>query len=152
MHRCSCPTSVRCDNAEAELESVCERRNTLRAAWVLAYNHSLLPIRNIDSYPAGKERLGDKVVDRTLEEALHLRGMEVDGDHMVYAGDVEEISGDGPREGVEEAHVSEERGLAESYGDYGGWVAGGVVSMGAMVVGDLGRTRSIFDRVRGRNR
>ena len=41
--------------------------------------------------PAGDEWLGVEVVDRTLEETLHLGGVEVDGDDVVDACDVEEV-------------------------------------------------------------
>lgn len=41
--------------------------------------------------PSSNEWFGMEIVDRTLEEALHLGGMQVDGDYMLDAGDSEQV-------------------------------------------------------------
>ena len=100
MHRRACPPPVGCDNTKTQLQRVCQRRDALGATRVLANNDSFSPIRHVNAYPAGEEGFGDEVIDRALEEALHLGGVEVDGHDMVHTGDVKKVcdhaGGDSP--------------------------------------------------------
>jgi hypothetical protein len=100
VHRRACPPPVRCHNAEAELQCVCQRRDALCPARVLADHNSFPPVRYVHADPAGEEGLGDEVVDGALEEALHLGGVEVDGHDVVNAGNVEEVRNHAGRDGA----------------------------------------------------
>ena len=94
------PPPVGRHDAKAELEGVCQRRDALCAAGVLADDDRFAPIGHIDADPAGEQGLSNEVIHRALEEALHLRGVEVDGHDVGDTGDVEEVGnhagGDGP--------------------------------------------------------
>jgi hypothetical protein len=84
-------SSVGGDDAEAQLQSIGQRSDTLGTTRVLADNDALSPVVDGGADPAGEEGLGDQVVDRALEEALHLAGVEVDGDDMVNASNVHQV-------------------------------------------------------------
>jgi len=75
--------------AKAELERVCQRRYALRPSSIFAHYYRILPIGYVVPYPARNERLRYQVVNRALEEALHLTGVEIEGYDMVHAGNVE---------------------------------------------------------------
>ena len=86
------PLLVRCHHAEVELKSIRKRRDSLRAAGILGYNDSFLPIGDVVSDPPSDQRLCVEIVDWALKEALHLRRMQIDRDDMFHASDMEEIS------------------------------------------------------------
>lgn len=99
-HRSTCPPPVCCDNAKTELQCICQRCDALCATGVLADNDSFPPVGHIDADPAGEKGFGYEVVDRALEEALHLGGVEIDGHDVVDTRDVKKVcdhaGGDGP--------------------------------------------------------
>lgn len=46
------PSTIGCHDTKIELEGVCERRNTLSSARILANDYGLSPARDMVSYPA----------------------------------------------------------------------------------------------------
>ena len=79
------------DHAEVQLESVSKRRDALGTTGVLGDNDGLFPIGNVLPDPAGNERLGVEVVDRALEEALHLRSVQIDCDDVLNTSNAKKI-------------------------------------------------------------
>jgi hypothetical protein len=79
---------VSSDNAEVELQGISERCHPLCAAGILGYDNALFPVGHIKTDPPCNQRLGMEVIDRALEETLHLGGVEIDGDDVFDAGDV----------------------------------------------------------------
>jgi hypothetical protein len=91
MHRSTCSPPVCCHDAEAELQRICQRRDSLCSARVFANHHGFPPVGHIHADPTSKEWFGDEVVDRALKEALHLGSVQVEGNDVVNAGDVKEV-------------------------------------------------------------
>ena len=71
------------DEAEIELESVGQGRNPLRPSRIFRDHNGILPIGNVQTNPSGYEGLGMEIVDRALEESLHLRSVKIDGNDML---------------------------------------------------------------------
>lgn len=70
-HVCSA-FSISGDHAKIKFESIGERGDPLRAARVLRDDDRLAPVWDIMSNPLCNNGFGMQIVDRTLEEALHL--------------------------------------------------------------------------------
>jgi hypothetical protein len=98
------PSAICRHDAKAHLQCVRQTRNPLRTTRVLAHYHRILPIFDIQFDPFDNQWLSAKVVDGTLEEALHLRGMEVDRYYVVHASNSHEVGdhsrGDGASMGL----------------------------------------------------
>lgn len=86
-----CPPPIRRYHSKVQLQRIRQGRNALGSTRILRDTHGLLPVLHIVTDPAGDERLCVEVIDWAFEEALHLGGVEVDGDDVVYARDVEEV-------------------------------------------------------------
>jgi hypothetical protein len=84
-------TPVGRDNAKAKLQGIRQGRDSLRTAGILTNNNGIFPIGHVYAYPPGEEWFGNEIIDGTLEKALHLRGVQVNGYDVVHAGNVEQI-------------------------------------------------------------
>ena len=82
---------IRGNNAEIQLERVGKGRDPFRATSVLRHDDAFPPIRHLLANPPRNQGLGVEVIDRALEESLHLRGVEVDGDDMLDAGHTHQV-------------------------------------------------------------
>ena len=85
------PPPIRSDHSEVQLQRIRQGSNTLSSSSIFRHTHGLFPVLDVVADPASDEWLSVEVVDWTLEEALHLGGVKVDGDDVVYACDVEEV-------------------------------------------------------------
>lgn len=103
------PSPVCCDDSEAQLQRVGHRGDPLRPAWVLTDDNSISPVGYVSSDPLGEQRLSDQVVNRALEEALHLAGVQVHCNDMVDSRNVHEV---GQHAGGDGASVALLLGLA----------------------------------------
>lgn len=64
----------------------------LGSSSVLTDNDTVLPIVNVLLDPLANGGLGIQVVDREVEESLHLRGVQIHGNDMVDSRDREDVS------------------------------------------------------------
>jgi hypothetical protein len=79
------------NNAEIELESIRKRCHPLGSSSILGDHDRFAPVRHVVADPLRKDRLCVQVVNGTLEEALHLRGMKVDSDNVLNASDTQQV-------------------------------------------------------------
>jgi len=90
--------SLLVNEREPQIQSVSNRRGSLRAARVGTHDDAVLDVEVLPD-PAQGAGLGVQVVDGDVEEALDLRGVQVHGDDVVAAGGLQhvrdELGGDG---------------------------------------------------------
>lgn len=83
--------AVRCHDAKAELEGICEGCDALGTTRVLANDNRIFPVGDVRFDPPCYQLLGYEVVNGAFEEALHLASMKIDCDNMIDAGNVHEV-------------------------------------------------------------
>ena len=78
-------------------------------------------LRPVDApvHVAREQRQGEEVVDRTVEEPLDLRGVQVDGHQAVGAGGLEEVGHQAGRDRLAAAVLLVLAGVAVERGDHG---------------------------------
>lgn len=79
------------DESEAEVEAVGDGSSSLGTAGVRRDNDTVLDLEVVAD-PAEGAGLGVEVVDRDIEEALDLRGVEIHSDDMVAASGLKHVS------------------------------------------------------------
>ena len=94
------PLPIGGNHSKIEFQGVRQRRDTFGATGIFGHDHGLFPVGNIVTDPAGDQWFRVKVINRALEESLHLRGVQVDSYYVFDPGHVEQSSqqpgSDGP--------------------------------------------------------
>ena len=90
-HVASPASLVRRYDAEVELQRIRKGCNSFGASSIFRHAHRSVPVGYIMSDPSRNQRLRMEIVDWASEEALHLRGMQVNRNDMFNSGNVEKV-------------------------------------------------------------
>lgn len=91
MCHTSTPFPISSDHAKVELESIGQGCDALCTAGILGHDYRFPPIGHVVTDPTSNEGFRMEIIDRAFEEALHLGGMEVDGDDVLDTSNAKQI-------------------------------------------------------------